>query len=93
MILNYDEHSSQFLGQPASYNSKLLNHYNHDMYDKKTICIDLASEFIDTDYQLCNSNYKTNKNGKLDNMSITLHKSYSSKKPYYNHEENTLNGK
>ena len=103
MIINYDEHSSQFY-QPASYNTNLLNHYNHDVYDKKTICIDLTREieFDDRNYQYFDSNYVGSSNSINNNTSVkndekntysclSQHKNYSSKKQKFTLTSNNQN--
>ena len=60
MIINYDETTTpnSFTTKPIGYNRNLLNHYNHDCYDKKTLCIDLTKEFeLDQDFTYQDSNY------------------------------------
>ena len=60
MIINYDETTTpnSLTTKPIGYNRNLLNHYNHDCYDKKTLCIDLTKEFeLDQDFTYQDSNY------------------------------------
>lgn len=68
MIISYEEHSSELYKAISSYNANLLNHYNHDVYDKRTVCIDLTSEIEldEQNYPYLESNYHGERLPKTD---------------------------